>query len=341
MKTFLDLATQVLEQGTAVPSVQGVNCLRLIDSPELEFHFADGHPIITTRSLRGSMRAIIVELLWILSGSCWKQDLHKQGVHFWDKWDSPSTRTRPEWQRPEGYFGPIYGHQFRNFGATRKEDGTYNNDGYDQLSEVLRLLKERQFDRRLRTSTWNPKDAQFTFLVPCWGDFHFFVEDGKLWVKNKQRSCDLLVGGAFDLVTHSMLFEMIGQHVGLEVAGFVWRIDDLHIYLDQVAKLLDLLYPTGKFDEWGDEIMEIDERVSRWAEKPGRAIPELYELGSKLPEDRREGNRLKDWLEREPRPLPRIELHPEVRDIFGFGTEDIIVKGYNPHPDIKGIPVRL
>ncbi len=333
------LARQVLEQGTPVPSVQGVNCLRLVKSPETEFYFADGHPLCTTRSLKYSMRSIKVELRWILSGSCWIQDLHKFGVHFWDKWNHPYTRSKPEWERPEGYFGPIYGHQFCNFGATRKSDGTYENDGFDQLSEVVRLLKERQYDRRLRTVTYNPNDAQYTFLVPCWGEFHFFVENGKLWVKNKQRSCDLLVGGAFDLVTHSILFEMIGQCAGLEVEGFVWKHDDLHIYLNQVAKLLDLLYPTGKYDVFGEEIMEIDERVKVWAEKPGRAIEELYGLESRLPEEERQGNRLKDWFEREPLPLPRIELHPQVKNLSDFQLEDIIVKGYNPHPDIKGIPV--
>ena len=138
---------------------------------------------------------------------------------------------------------------------------------------------------------------------------------------------------------HSILFEIIGHCAGLEVEGFLWKHDDLHIYLNQIAKLLDLSYPTGKHDEWGEEIMQIDERVSIWAEKPSRNIEELYEFDSRLPESQQQGNRLKDWFEREPRPLPRIELHPDVTNLFEFRLEDIVVKGYNPHPDIKGIPV--
>ncbi|WP_392507169.1 thymidylate synthase [Naumannella halotolerans] len=40
-------------------------------------------------------------------------------------------------------------------------------------------------------------------------------------------------------------------------------------------------------------------------------------------------------LQREPRPLPRLQLDPSVRDIDGFGFEHIEVLGYDPHPGIK------
>lgn len=41
-------------------------------------------------------------------------------------------------------------------------------------------------------------------------------------------------------------------------------------------------------------------------------------------------------LTREPRPLPRMILNPEVKDLFGFQYEDFQLENYDPHPHIAG-----
>ena len=41
-------------------------------------------------------------------------------------------------------------------------------------------------------------------------------------------------------------------------------------------------------------------------------------------------------LTREPRPLPKMKINPEVKDIFGFKFEDFELVDYDPHPHIKG-----
>lgn len=41
-------------------------------------------------------------------------------------------------------------------------------------------------------------------------------------------------------------------------------------------------------------------------------------------------------LTRSPRPLPVMQINPEVKDIFGFRFEDFALNGYEPYPHIKG-----
>jgi thymidylate synthase len=43
----------------------------------------------------------------------------------------------------------------------------------------------------------------------------------------------------------------------------------------------------------------------------------------------------REQLAREPRPLPRMRLNPEVRDLFAFRFDDFTLEAYDPHPHIK------
>ena len=40
-------------------------------------------------------------------------------------------------------------------------------------------------------------------------------------------------------------------------------------------------------------------------------------------------------MQREPKPLPRMEINPDVTDLFGFTFEDFNLVGYEAHPHIK------
>ena len=41
-------------------------------------------------------------------------------------------------------------------------------------------------------------------------------------------------------------------------------------------------------------------------------------------------------LTREPRPLPKMRINPDVKDIFSFKYEDFTLEDYDPWPAIKG-----
>ena len=59
---------------------------------------------------------------WFLSGSTHVDYLQENGVRIWNEWSTAEQTAR--FNRPEGDLGPVYGHQWRNYGASKNaEDG--------------------------------------------------------------------------------------------------------------------------------------------------------------------------------------------------------------------------
>jgi thymidylate synthase len=40
-------------------------------------------------------------------------------------------------------------------------------------------------------------------------------------------------------------------------------------------------------------------------------------------------------LSRQPRPLPKLTMNPDAKDLFALSYEDFSLEGYDPHPHIK------
>jgi len=47
-----------------------------------------------------------------------------------------------------------------------------------------------------------------------------------------------------------------------------------------------------------------------------------------------------EQLSREPRPLPKLKLNPDIKDVFDFTYDDFEIVDYDPHPKIKA-PITL
>jgi thymidylate synthase len=120
--------------------------------------------------------------------------------------------------------------------ATKNPDGSYKNDGVDQISVLIETIKKNPSSRRLIVSGWNPKEADQVALPPCHTLFQFFVVDGKLSCQLYQRSADIFLGVPFNIASYALLTHMIAQVTGLEVGDFVHTIGDAHLYLNHLEQ---------------------------------------------------------------------------------------------------------
>ncbi|MBB3049545.1 thymidylate synthase [Prauserella isguenensis] len=213
---YENLLQHVLEGGAHKADRTGTGT-RSIFGHQLRYRLSDGFPLITTKKVH--FRSIAYELLWFLRGDANVNWLRENGVTIWD-----------EWAAPDGDLGPIYGVQWRSWPTP---DGEY----IDQISEVLRTLRENPDSRRIIVSAWNVADIPRMALPPCHAFFQFYVADGELSCQLYQRSADLFLGVPFNIASYALLTHMIADQVGLRVGDFVWTGGDCHIYdnhLEQV-----------------------------------------------------------------------------------------------------------
>ncbi len=207
MKQYLDLLQDIMDHGQDANNRTGIYA-RKVFGRQMHFDLNQGFPLVTTKKVY--LRAIIHELIWLLSGDTNIKYLHDNNVTIWD-----------EWADDNGDLGPIYGHQWRNF----------NSQGIDQIKDVIERIKKNPQDRRLIVTAWNPAQIEQMALPPCHCFFQFDVTpDGRLNCQLYQRSCDMFLGVPFNIASYSLLTMMIAQVCGLKTGEFVHTLGNAHIY---------------------------------------------------------------------------------------------------------------
>ena len=154
---YLNLIRTVLATGETRPDRTGTGTISIFAPPSLRFSLRDSTlPLLTTK--RTFLRGIVEELLWFVRGETDSKILSNKGVKIWDGNGSKEfLEKRGLGHRREGDLGPVYGFQWRHFGAEYKTcDTDYAGQGVDQLAECIRKIKEDPTDRRIILSAWNP-----------------------------------------------------------------------------------------------------------------------------------------------------------------------------------------
>lgn len=246
---------------------------------------------------------MIAELLWFIKGNTSSKALSDVGVKIWDGNGSREFLDNLGLtHREEGDLGPVYGFQWRHFGAEYVDAKTdYAGQGVDQLADVIDKLKNKPYDRRIIMSAWNARDLHLMALPPCHVFAQFYVsypsrgrrngkpvvngtngsaEKGHLHCQLYQRSCDMGLGVPFNIASYALLTHMMAHVCDLVPGSLTHVMGDAHVYADH------------------EDALNVQ-------------------------------------LEREPRDFPEIEIAREKGgSIDGWKVEDFVIKGYDPHKTI-------
>ncbi|KYG31603.1 thymidylate synthase [Priestia endophytica] len=216
MKQYLDLCQHILNNGTKKEDRTGTGTISTFGY-QMRFDLKEGFPLVTTKKLH--VKSIIHELLWFLAGDTNVAYLQENGVRIWN-----------EWADEKGELGPVYGHQWRSW-------STPNGESIDQISNLIKQIKETPDSRRLIVSAWNVADIENMALPPCHCLFQFYVADGKLSCQLYQRSADVFLGVPFNIASYALLTMMIAQACDLEVGEFIHTLGDAHIYTNHIEQV--------------------------------------------------------------------------------------------------------
>ncbi|MBK6675180.1 MAG: thymidylate synthase [Proteobacteria bacterium] len=215
MKQYLDLLRAIRERGTRKADRTGTGTLSLFGW-QMRFDLTDGFPLVTTK--RVHVPSVVHELLWFLRGETNTRYLREHGVSIWD-----------EWADANGELGPVYGAQWRSWGAA---DGR----SIDQLAQVVDTLKKNPDSRRMVVSAWNVGELDKMALLPCHALFQFYVAEGRLSCQLYQRSADVFLGVPFNIASYALLTHLVAQQCDLTPAEFVWTGGDCHLYLNHLEQ---------------------------------------------------------------------------------------------------------
>jgi thymidylate synthase len=197
-----------------------------------------------------------------------KEHLHPDGRPYTKEEFVEKIKTDKEFVKRFGNLGKIYGHQWRNW-----------NDSIDQISDLIKQLKENPDSRRLLVSAWNPSDLPHQVLPPCHYGFQVYTRELSYdqrfeifilknerkfdWTPDKRitsevldelniptraislmynaRSQDVPLGTPFNIASYALLLEIIAKMVNMVPDELITNMGDCHIYSNQIDGIKEQL----------------------------------------------------------------------------------------------------
>ena len=286
---YLKLLKDILDNGVEKSDRTGTGT-RSVFGRQIRHDMRLGFPLLTTKKM--AWKSIVTELLWFLRGDTNIKYLVDNGCHVWDgdaykAYENETAdgeryskeefinqiKTNAAWAKAWGELGPIYGAQWREWGARYETNlilgtRTRRKPGVDQIAKLVEDLKTNPDSRRLMVSAWNVDDLDVMKLPPCHYGFQVYTreltwEEQVQWVmKNtdvewenlyiveeiakdttpkraislmwNQRSVDTPLGLPFNIASYALLLELLAMETNMVADELIGNLGDCHIYLNQI-----------------------------------------------------------------------------------------------------------
>ena len=293
---YLKLLHDILTNGVEKSDRTGTGT-RSVFGRQIRHDMRLGFPLITTKKM--AWKSIVTELLWFLRGDTNIKYLVDNGCHIWDgdaykAYENETAdgeryskeefinqiKTNAAWAKSWGKLGPIYGAQWREWGARYETNlilGTRikRKPGIDQIAKLVEDLKTNPDSRRLMVSAWNVDDLDAMKLPPCHYGFQVYTRELSEserfnWYGNKigshmhhdhieqemnennvpkraislmwnQRSVDTPLGLPFNIASYALLLEMLAMETGMVAEELIGNLGDCHIYNNQIEGVKEQL----------------------------------------------------------------------------------------------------
>jgi thymidylate synthase len=233
---YLDLVKNVIDTGEPINGRNGKVLTKFGAMMRFDLR-NESFPLLTTK--RVYWKGVVEELMWFLRGDTNANHLRDKNVNIWnDNGTKEFLESRGITDREEGDLGPIYGFQWRHFGAKYTNmNADYSGQGYDQVTRAIELIRNDPTNRRIIISAWNPPDLEKMALPPCHVLSQYHVSNGELSCMMYQRSCDLGLGVPFNIASYSLLTCILAHVCSLSPGEFVYSMGNIHVYNDHIPAL--------------------------------------------------------------------------------------------------------
>ena len=213
----------------------------------IKHDMSEGFPLTTLRHI--PFKLVASELEWTLAGKTDKKSLNDLDNHIWDKFCNPmfvtdfkNNKETYDLMLRQNDLGPIYGFQWRHFGAEYDTcDSDYGGQGFDQIKNLVEMLAKNTFSKRLLVTNWNPRDVPKMAVPSCPCMFELIRHGDKLNLSFFQRSADCMIGLPFDFAFHALLLHLFCLQTGLKEGSVVGFFNNVEIFNQHIEGAKEII----------------------------------------------------------------------------------------------------